>query len=339
MIIVQSPSVAIAMCIVTMLCWGSWANTQKLATKEWRFQLYYWDYAIGVLLLALVFAFTMGSIGGAGRGFLADLRQADPKWLGSAFLGGVIFNLSNILLVAAIDIAGLAVAFPVGVGLALVLGVITTYCSTRVGSVPALTLGVAGVVVAIILDAVAYKRLAKSEHKAPLKGIVISVVAGVLMGWFYSFVAQSMATIGTADGVVSLAPAGKLTPYTAVVLFSLGLLLSNFLWNSIMMLRPLSGAPVPFGDYLTKGNARLHLIGILGGVIWSLGMAFNIIASTSAGAALSYGLGQGATMIAALWGVFIWKEFRDAPKGTSALLAAMFIFFVLGLGVLISSKS
>jgi glucose uptake protein len=338
MIIIQSTAIAIAMCIITMLCWGSWANTQKLATKEWRFQLYYWDYAIGVLLLALLLAFTMGSTGTSGRSFLADLHQADAKWLGSAFLGGVIFNFGNILLVAAIDIAGLAVAFPVGVGLALVVGVITTYYSTRVGNIPMLAVGVGLVVVAIILDALAYRRLADKQKKTPKKGIIVSVVAGLSMGWFYSFVAKSMATINTAGGVTTLEPAGKLTPYTALVFFSLGLLISNFLWNSIMMVKPLSGEPVPFGDYFKKGNPRLHLIGILGGVIWSVGMCFSIIASTQAGPALSYGLGQGATMIGAFWGVFIWKEFKDAPKGTNRLLAAMFFFFLLGLGILIVSK-
>jgi glucose uptake protein len=338
MVIVQSGAIAIAMCIVTMVCWGSWANTEKLASKEWRFQLYYWDYAIGVLLLALIFAFTLGSTGNTGRGFLADLHQADWKWLGAAFLGGVIFNLGNILLVAAIDIAGLAVAFPVGVGLALVLGVITTYYSNRVGSVPILTIGVAAIVVAIVLDAFAYKGLASREKKTPVKGIVVSVVAGLLMGWFYAFVAASMATITSVGGVVTLEPAGKLTPYTALVLFSAGLLGSNFLWNSIMMVKPLSGPAIPFSDYFTKGNVRLHLIGVLGGVIWSLGMCFSIIASTKAGAALSYGLGQGATMIGAFWGVFIWKEFKLAPKGTSGLLAAMFLFYIAGLGVLIMSK-
>jgi len=338
MIVVESSSVALAMCAITMLCWGSWANTQKLASKEWRFQLFYWDYAIGVLLLSLILAFTMGSTGSGGRSFLADLRQADGHWLGSAFLGGVVFNLSNILLVAAIDIAGLAVAFPVGVGLALVLGVITTYLSTRVGNPPMLAAGVAAIVVAIMLDALAYKRLARGAQKTPVKGIAISIAAGLLMGWFYSFVAQSMAEIKTVDAAVVLEPAGKLSPYTAVVLFSAGLLISNFLWNTIMMVKPLSGVPVPLGDYFTKGSARLHLIGILGGLIWNLGMAFNIIASTKAGAALSYGLGQGATMIGAFWGVFIWKEFKDAPQGTNRLLSAMFFFYLLGLGILIMSK-
>jgi len=338
MIIIQSSAIAIAMCIITMFCWGSWANTQKLATKGWRFQLYYWDFAIGVLLLALLLAFTMGSTGDSGRSFLADLNQADLKWLASAFLAGIIFNFGNILLVAAIDIAGMAVAFPIGVGLALVVGVITTYISTRVGSVPVLAVGVGFVVVAIILDALAYRRLADKEAKTPKKGIIISIVAGLSMGWFYSFVANSMATINTVDGMTTLEPAGKLTPYTALVFFSLGLLLSNFLWNSIMMVKPLSGEPVPFGDYFKKGTPRLHLIGIIGGIIWSVGMCFSVIASTKAGAALSYGLGQGATMVAAFWGVFIWKEFKDAPKGTNHLLAAMFFFFLLGLGILLVSK-
>ncbi len=335
MVLVESYPVAMLMCVVTMLCWGSWANTQKLASKEWRFQLFYWDYAIGVLLLALVLAFTLGSFGGAGRGFIADLQQADAKWLGSAFLGGVIFNLSNILLVAAIDIAGLAVAFPVGVGLALVLGVITTYVAQPEGNVPMLAAGVIGVMFAILLDALAYKRLAAAGQKTPVKGIVISIAAGLLMGWFYSFVAQAM---GKVDPVTHALEAGKLSPYTAIVLFSAGLLASNFIWNSLMMIKPFTGAPVPFGDYFTKGNARLHAIGILGGIIWNIGMSFSIIASTAAGPALSYGLGQGATMVGAFWGVFIWKEFKGAPAGTGKLLAAMFLFYLLGLGVLIASK-
>ena len=198
-----------------------------------------------------------------------------------------------------------------------------------------LALGVAGVMVAILLDALAYKRLASGARKTPMKGILISVAAGVLMGFFYKYVAQAMGKLDPATGALE---AGKLSPYTAIVLFSAGLLLSNFIWNSIMMVKPLSGDPVPFGDYFTKGNLRLHLVGILGGVIWNVGMSFSIIASTKAGAALSYGLGQGATMIGAFWGVFIWKEFKGAPKGTNGLLAAMFLFYLIGLAILIASK-
>jgi glucose uptake protein len=335
MFIVESYPVAVAMCVVTMLCWGSWANTQKLASKEWRFQLFYWDYAIGVFLLSLILAFTIGSNGIGGRSFLSDLHQANSQCLGSAFLGGVVFNLANILLVAAIDIAGLAVAFPVGIGLALVLGVLTTYMAKPEGNVPMLGAGVACVMVAVVLDALAYKRLVSAGKKTPVKGIVLSVVAGVLMGWFYSFVAQA---IGKIDPISHALEAGKLSPYTAIVLFSAGLLASNFIWNSIVMARPFSGEPVTYGDYFTKGNVRLHVIGILGGIIWNIGMSLSIIASTTAGPALSYGLGQGATMVGALWGVFIWKEFKDAPAGTGKLLAAMFLCYVFGLGILIASK-
>jgi glucose uptake protein len=332
MTVVESYAAAVVMCVITMLCWGSWANTQKLASKEWRFELFYWDYAIGVLLFALALAFTLGSTGTAGRSFLADLAQADGANLRSAFIGGAVFNLSNILLVAAIDIAGMAVAFPIGVGLALVLGVITNYLASPVGNALLLFVGVGSVVAAILLSALAYSRLPAQGQRTIGKGIVLSVVAGFLMGFFYRFVAASM----SAD-FINLEP-GKLSPYTAIVVFSLGLLASNFLWNTLVMMRPFVGEPVPFGDYFAKGSPRLHLLGILGGVIWNLGMSLSIIAAGAAGFAISYGLGQGATLVAALWGVFIWKEFRHAPAGTSRLLALMFVAFVVGLTLIVAAR-
>jgi glucose uptake protein len=334
MFVVETTALAVAMCVITMLCWGSWANTQKLATKEWRFQLFYWDYSIGVLLLALIFAFTLGSMGEKGRSFLVDLREASFANLGSAFLGGVLFNLANILLVAAIDIAGMAVAFPVGIGLALVIGVIDNYAKNPGKSMPALLfLGVALVAAAIVLNAIAYRRLPAQGQKTIGKGLVISVIAGVLMGFFYGFVAKSM-----GDSQVEGKLVHGLTPYTAVVLFSCGLLASSFLWNSLVMVRPFVGDPVPFADYFRKGNPRLHLVGILGGMIWNVGMSFNIIASTVADPAVSYGLGQGATMVAAFWGVFIWKEFKPAPKGTGKLIALMFATFIVGLGLIVLAR-
>jgi len=327
-LIVESYPIAIFLCFITMLCWGSWANTQKLASKEWRFQLFYWDYAIGVLLLSLVFSLTLGSFGSGGRPFLADLMQASGVAIWSALLGGIVFNLSNILLVAAIDIAGMAVAFPIGVGLALVLGVIINYVKLPVGDPVLLVAGMVAVVIAIILDALAYRRL-PTDKQTTTKGILISIAAGVLMGFFFRFVVASMATdFGNPEP-------GKLTPYTAVFFFSVGLLLSNFVWNSIVMKKPFVGDPVPYRDYFTKGNAKLHLVGILGGIIWNVGMSLSIIASGAAGPSISYGLGQGATMIAALWGVFIWKEFKGAPKGTNRLLALMFVFYVIGLGLIV----
>jgi glucose uptake protein len=332
MVIVESYPLAVILCLVTMLCWGSWANTQKLTGRKWAFQLYYWDYALGVLLLALILACTMGSVGGAGRPFLADVAQASGASLWSAFLGGVIFNLSNILLVAAIDIAGMAVAFPIGVGLALVLGVIANYMAIPVGNPVLLFLGVASVVLAILVDAFAYRRLPSRGQKTTGKGIAISVVAGVLMGFFYRFVAASMSSDFAHPEV------GKMGPYAAVVVFSAGLFLSNFLWNSVVMARPFAGDPVPFSSYLRDGNARLHLVGILGGIIWSVGMSLSILASGVAGFAISYGLGQGATMVAALWGVFVWREFEQAPAGTGRLLSVMFLAYAAGLALIIVSR-
>lgn len=332
MVIVQSYALAVLMCVITMLCWGSWGNTQKLASKEWRFQLFYWDYAIGVVLLMLLAGLTMGSIGSSGRSFLADLGQASSAALTSAFIGGVVFNFANILLVSAIDIAGMAVAFPVGIGLALVIGVLDNFIRAPKGNPVVLFLGVGLVVLAIVLDAVAYSRLPAKGDKNVLKGLLLSVLCGIAMGFFYGFIVKSMASNFAAP------EAGLMTPYTASFVFAIGLLVSNLLWNTIVMYKPMSGASVTYRDYFVQGTMKLHWIGILGGAIWAIGNLFSLIASEKAGPAISYGLGQGATMVAALWGVFIWKEFKSAPKGTSLLLSLMFIFFIIGLGFVIAAR-
>lgn len=332
MFVLQSYPWAVVFCVITMLCWGSWANTQKLARKGWRFELFYWDYTLGVLLLTLILGVTLGSYGAAGRSFLADLAQASHSSIYSALLGGAIFNLANILLVAAIDIAGMSVAFPVGIGLALVLGVVVNYVEHPVGNAAFLFAGVALVAVAIILDAVAYRRIPGTAAGVSTKGLVLSVACGILMGFFYRFVAASMYPDFTQP------EPGKLGPYAAVFLFSVGIFLSNFVLNTFIMKKPFVGTPVSFTDYF-KGGLRAHLTGILGGIIWGIGMSLSIIASGRAGFAISYGLGQGATMVAALWGVFIWKEFRSAPEGTSRLLAAMFVCFLAGLSLIIFART
>lgn len=331
MIVIQSYFVAVLMCVITMFCWGSWANTQKMASKKWAFQLFYWDYSLGVLILSLILAFTMGSSGEEGRGFMADLAQADGKSLGSAFLGGVVFNLANLLIVVAISIAGMAVAFPIGIGLALVIGVVVNYLAEPLGNPVILFAGVVLVALAIILDAIAYRKSSVGKMSNTTKGITIAVLGGILMGFFYRFVAASMVT----DFAVP--ESGKLTPYTASVIFALGLLASNFLWNTFFMYKPISGEKVTYADYFKKGDIKLHMIGILGGIVWSLGMTFNIIASGQAGFAISYGLGQGATLIAALWGVFIWKEFGNA-QGLKGILTTMFLLYLAGLALIIASR-
>ncbi len=331
MFILDNYPLAVVFCVITMFCWGSWANTQKLAGKTWRFELYYWDYVLGVLLMALILALTMGNIGTEGRGFVDDLRQAEIANLGSAFLGGIIFNAANILLVAAIAIAGMSVAFPVGIGLALVLGVVVNYVYDPLGNPWLLFLGVALIAVAIVLDAMAYRRLPGQGKTAGAKGLILSVLCGVLMGFFYRFVAAAMAT----DFIEP--EAGKLTPYTAMVLFSLGILASNFVFNTLIMRKPFEGQPIALSSYF-RGTFQDHLWGIVGGCIWAVGMTFSIVAAGQAGFAISYGLGQGATMVAAIWGVFIWKEFRAAPAGTGTLIALMFVGYAVGLAMVVAAR-
>ena len=332
MFVVHSYPLAVLFCVLTMFCWGSWATTRKLARPDWRFELFYWDYTLGVLLITLAFGLTLGSGGTEGRGFFLDLSQASTASVISALLGGAIFNLANILLVAAIEIAGMAVAFPVGIGLALIIGVIMNYLAAPIGNVALLSAGVFLVILAIILDALAYRRLAGGSSGTGAKGLALSVACGVFMGVFYRFVAAAM----YADP--AHATSGKMGCYAAAFVFALGIVLSSFVWNILAMKKPLIGDPVGFRDYIA-GNLRTHMIGVLGGLIWGAGTSFNLIAAGRAGFAISYGLGQGATMIAAFWGVFVWKEFRAAPAGTSALLAAMFGSFLIGLALIVLARN
>ena len=331
MFVLESYPWAVVFCVITMFCWGSWANTQKLARKGWRFELFYWDYTLGVLLLTLAFGLTLGAHGASGRPFLADLAQVSSASLLSALLGGAIFNLANILLVAAIDIAGMSVAFPVGIGIALVLGVVLNYVANPIGDAKLLFTGVLLVVLAIGLDAVAYRQIPGSAAGVSTKGLALSLACGVLMGFFYRFVAAAMYSEFTRP------ESGKLGPYAAVFVFAVGIFLSNFIVNTLVMKKPFVGAPVSYADYF-RGDLRNHLTGILGGIIWGVGMSLNIIASGRAGFAISYGLGQGATMVAALWGVFIWREFRAAPRSSAKLLASMFGCFLLGLALILGAR-
>lgn len=332
MYIVDSYSLAVVFCIITMLGWGSWANTLKMTPKKWEFPLYYWDYSIGLVLTTLLFGFTFGSSGTEGRSFLTDLTQADFSALTFAFFGGVVFNLANLLVVAATAIAGLAVAFPIAIGLALVIGVVVNYIATPVGNPYLLFIGLALIIVAILVDTAAYKKLPQDKKGDQKKGIIISIIAGILMGFFYRFVASSMVTNFATPEI------GLLTPYSAMFVFTIGIFLSNFVFNTWFMYKPVTGGKVSYGDYFKLGTPKLHFIGILGGLIWCAAMEFNLMASEKAGFAISYGLGQGATMISAAWGVFVWKEFAKAPKGTNKLLAAMFIFFIVGLSLIVIAR-
>jgi glucose uptake protein len=329
MFIIESYPLAVFFCIVTMLCWGSWANTQKLAVSSWRFELFYWDYVIGIVLLGLIFAISLGNYGSEGRRFIDDLKQAGETNILSAITGGIIFNAANILLCAAIAIAGMSVAFPVGIGLALVIGVIVNYIDHPLGNKVLLFGGVTLIVLAILLNAFAFRKMQSGNKSPSSKGLILSILSGVLMGLFYKYVAVSMFPDFT------IPEAGKLSPYTAIVFFSIGILVSNFLFNTVLMRRPFAGSPVSYKDYF-RGGFKNHITGILGGIIWCIGMSFSIIASGKAGPAISYGLGQGATVVAAIWGIYVWKEFKEA-KGVKVILSTMLVCYIVGLILIIIS--
>ncbi len=305
--------------ILSMLCWGSWANTMKVC-PGYRFQLFYWDYVIGLFVGALLLGTTMGSAGSQGLPFFRDIAHTDPHHARLAFAGGIIFNVANLLLVAAIDIAGLAVAFPVGIGLALVVGAVSSYILAPAGNPALLFGGITIVVAAIVLDAAAY-RAREKQKSITTRGVVLSLISGLLMGSFYPLVARAMSDSG-APG-----------PYATAFYFALGVAICSLAANTLLMRKPLDGRePVAFNGY-AKAPLTWHAWGILGGTIWIFGAIFNFTASRAniVGPAVSYSIGQGATMISAAWGVLVWREFAAAPRRAKVLLGWMFALFLCGL--------
>ncbi|KAA6464682.1 AcrB/AcrD/AcrF family protein [Acidobacteria bacterium AB60] len=327
MFLPQTYAAALSLMLLSMLCWGSWANTLKL-TPGYRFQLFYWDYAIGVVLGALAWGFTLGSSGSSGFPFWEAVTHTPAEAIAYALCGGIIFNIANLLLVAAIDIAGLAVAFPVGIGLALIVGTVSSYFVHPAANPLLLFGGVALVTIAIILDAAAYRRRESTAQATTTRGIVLSLVAGLLMGSFYPLVAHAMAA-----GPTTPSPG----PYAVALYFSLGILASTVPANWLLMKKPLDGKPPVDGSGYARAPLGWHIAALIGGVTWCCGAVANFVASQShvnIGPAVSYSIGQGATMISACWGVFVWREFAGAPNSARTLLVLMFVFFLLGLGTI-----
>ena len=339
MILPQTYAGALLILILSMLCWGSWANTYKL-TRKWRFELFYFDYAFGVLIAAVILAFTVGSLGFDGFSFMDDIMHAGKRQWMWGFLAGVVFNLANMLLVAAISVAGLALAFPVGIGIALILGVVWNYMIKPGGNPILLFAGCGIILAAIIVDSLAYRALgilrhealakagkAKSTRKtASPKGIVLSVISGILMGMFYPLLVKGQMPSDTGLG-----------PYGISFFFALGVFFSTFVFNLFFMNLPVEGEPVEFREYF-HGVPKDHLLGLLGGIVWCGGMVANLAAAAApdeikVGPAVSYAIGQGATMVSALWGLLVWKEFSGADTKVRVLVVLMLALFVIGLAM------
>jgi glucose uptake protein len=331
MVLVQNYTLAVFLCALAMICWGSWQNTQNLIGKTWRFEHYYWDFSLGILLFALLMAFTFGSIGNEGRSFIPDLKQADAGNLLSAVVGGIIWNTGTLLLVAAISVAGMSVAFPIGGGIGWTLGILINYIGKPEGNPLFLFGGTAFIVLAIVLSMLSYRKLAAHQKKTTLKGILLSLSAGLCIAFFYRFVASSLAID------FSPAEAGKISSYTAVVFFSLGALFCTAILNPLFMTNPVQGDPVKMAEWF-KGGSKTHLLGMLGGAIWCLGNSVSFMSVGAASPAISYGLSNSAPVVAAIWGIFVWKEFKDAPRGTTFLLVLMFGSYIIGLMSIVYSR-
>jgi len=330
MILIQDYSLAIAFTVLAMIGWGSWANAQKIAERSWRFELFYWDKMVGLLLGSLIAAFTLGSLGEHGRPFLQDLAHADLTSISYAVVGGILWNMGNLAFVSAIALAGMSVAFPIGGGIAWMLGILVNYVLVMMaGQSPSnqplmLFSGMIVIIIAILISGRAYQRLARVTQKPSSKGILFSVIAGLFIAFFYGFVVKSL------DGSLTPGGTGSLTPFTAIVFFTFGAIISTIIINPILMRYPAQGKAVTMGEYW-KGSLREHMAGVLGGMVWMCGMVFSFMAAGAANPAISYAMSNAAPVVAILWGLIVWKEFKGAPAGTNKLLVGMFACYIVGL--------
>lgn len=315
--------VALLLMLTSMICWGSWPVTMKF-TPGWRFHLYYWDFLVGVAVTSVALGLTLGSSAGGPSSFVSNLHLADGQHILWAVLAGVVFDLANLLLLAAIDYAGLAIAFPVGAGFALIEGVLLAYFLAPRGNRTLLFGGVILIMIAIVFDARAYRMREARKPQATTKAIGISLAAGVFLGLFYPLAAKSFSGVNA------------LGPYTLVFVSSMAALLSNIPVTYCFTRRAIRGGSSLRAEGYFHARPSFHGLGVLGGLIWCSGTVLSLAAGNThiIGPAVSYAIGQGCTMVSAVWGVFVWHEFAGAPAGTRTQLGFMFLFFVAGLAAI-----
>ena len=300
MFLPSSYTAALIIMLFGMFFWGAWPNSYKL-TRNWRFELFYWDYAIGIFLTSIVIGLTLGTFFGNPPTYLMNIAGADRSaWL-YAILAGALWNVGNILLVMGVALVGMAVAFPLSIGLALVCGVVGSYVVMPRGNPAVLFAGVAMVFVAVILNSLAYRAKAVEQKKVVSKnGLVACVASGIFFSGFGPLVGKALST------------PRPLGPYGICSFFTFGALLTTVPMMMYIMRHPVEGTRLGLADY-RKGTAKEHSAGLLGGFIWGLGTASTFVPAGMVGIALAYAIGQANPLIAALFGVFIWQEFKGAP--------------------------
>ena len=324
MVLVTNITLAMICCIYCCICWGSWANTQKLVQKPgWRSFLFYWDYIFGFFLTAL-----LGLLLFNGGHLFENLSWTGVGW---AVLAGVVWNLANIFLTAANGVAGMSVGFPIGGGLGWVGGIVFNYfASGFTGNKAMLWVGVVLALAAMILCGVSYAKLTGSQQKSPKAGIIFAIISGFGFAFFYGFVVK-----GTAPEYGGVA---TLSPYQAVFFFALAVLVTTFALCPIAMKHSVEGKST-VKEYFSNGDTKTHLIGMLGGFIWMSGMVISFMtAGAEVNKAVSYALSNASPLVAMIWGVLIWKEFKAAPKGTNKFVYAMFFCFLAALVIIAASN-
>jgi glucose uptake protein len=336
MILPASYTAALILLIAGMIGWGMWANLFKAAGGKWRFELFYFDFAIGMVLAATLLALTAGSLGFDGFSFADDLRLAGKRQDLFGFSAGLIFNLGNMLLLGAVSITGMAVAFPAAMGCELIVAGFWNFALNPGGNAKLLVLGAAVVAAAIVFDILAFKTwsaaaaaLKSRKRKASLKGVFLSLGGGLLLGSFAP--------------LIQMGRAGEngLGPYSIGFIFSIGVLFSTFVFNLFFMNLPVQGGPIEMREYFRAKLAR-HGLGIAGGMVWYIGMIASLVAGRLEGKAqvsplVSYVLGQGGIVIATLCGLFLWREYADADDSVKVRLGLMFVLLLAGIGVLSSA--
>ncbi len=329
-------SSALLLLFISFACLGSWANTFKLTGSRWRYELYYLDFSIGALLLAVVAAYTLGTMGGdvfTNRMILAG-RTAQAWAVG----GGVIFNIGNMLLVAAVSLIGMSAAFPLTIGTALV---ITSFFHFRPANLVFLAVGIVLMLLTVTFDGSACglrnRGLAKAvkdqkrDKAAPKtskssKGIVVGIIGGVALGLFYPVLNRAMA------GDLGLGP------YAGALLFCLGLVASTLVFCLYFMNVAIEGGPLTIKSYF-QGKFAQHALGFLGGVICAVGLLSAALALSAPPEILPddsvlFVVPLASVLLAFLWGIIIWREFKSAPIGAKGSLAASAVCFGCGLAVM-----
>ncbi len=325
--------------IAGTLLLGLWASVYRLG-GNWRFEIFYLDFALGAFLAAVICAFTLGDLGFDGFSILDDLSHARKRQLFCGVLLGVVFNLGNLFMVSAMSVGGMSLAFPVTLGLTILTGMVVAPMFRQTASPLWLALGCAAIALAIMCSVLAYQRVARSRYvpqpdkrkyaRRPsfLKGPVLAVAGGLILTGMYPL--RDVALEGETG----------LGPYGLVLLMAVGMLVSCFVFVLFFMNLPVEGEPLEVGDIL-KVRPKQHLLGLLAGIVWTGGalgtampqMVANIPPPAQLSPALIFALTQASGLIAAVLGVTLWQELRGGDRGAKSVSAAMLLLYASGIAM------